>query len=220
MTTASEVVGPLRATEPRLLVREIDELPDVERAFVHLYGASANAFWLDSSRLGERGRFSFMGDCGGPLAAIVTYDVEERLIRVRRRDRIEVRRESVFDFLGEELEGLRLLAGALPFGLDCGCVGYLGYELKADCGATAAHRATTPDAAFVFADRLIAFDHEERRTYLVAFIPPPNSELHQIPYPPGWEFDAVRSGERWIEEAERRLAALPPLSEPEPQGPV
>jgi para-aminobenzoate synthetase len=219
MTTANKATVSRRATEPRLLVREIDELPDAERAFVHLYGDSANAFWLDSSRPGERGRFSFMGDSGGPLAAVVTYDVEERRVRVRRRDRVEVRRESVFDFLDVELEGLRPLSGALPFGLDCGFVGYLGYELKADCGATAAHRAATPDAAFVFADRLIAFDHEERRTYLLALTAPP-PELHQIPVLAGREFDAVRLAEEWIEETSRRLEALPPLPEPQPQGPV
>jgi para-aminobenzoate synthetase len=200
MAAAGEAMASRQAAEPRLLVREMDGLPDAERAFAHLYGGSVNAFWLDSSRLGERGRFSFMGDSSGPLAAVVTYDVEERQVRVRRRDRIEVRRESIFDFLGEALEGRRLAAAELPFDFGGGFVGYLGYELKADCGATAAHRATTPDAAFVFADRLIAFDHEERRTYLLAMGGP--------------------EAESWIEETERRLEALPPLPEPEPQGPV
>jgi para-aminobenzoate synthetase len=204
---------------PRLLVREVDGVRDAERAFAHLYGASASAFWLDSARHGGRGRFSFMGDGSGPLAAVVTYDVEERLVRVERRGGVEVRRESIFDFLATALEGSPPLDPEPPFDFDCGYVGYLGYELKADCGATAAHRAATPDAAFVFADRLIAFDHEECRTYLLALTSPP-PELHQLFDLAGREVDAVRSGERWIEETERRLAALPPLPEPEPQGPV
>jgi para-aminobenzoate synthetase len=222
MTTTGDAVVPQQAAEPHLLVREIDDLPDAERAFVHIYGKSDSAFWLDSGRPGKRGRFSFMGDDRGPLAGVVTYDLEQRQVRVRRRRGSEVRRESIFDFLGEALGGRRPAAAALPFDFDCGFAGYLGYELKADCGAAAAHWAATPDAAFVLADRLIAFDHEERRTYLLALTRPPY-ELHPILYLPEGEFDAVRvveEAESWIEETERRLAVLPPLPEPEPQGPV
>src|SRR6185312_10445324 len=59
-----------------LALRRLDWMSDPERAFAHLYGRSRNAFWLDSSAGGERGRFSFMGDSGGPLAAVVSHDVE------------------------------------------------------------------------------------------------------------------------------------------------
>ncbi len=227
MATASEVVTPA-AGERELLVRRIEAPVDAERAFVHLYGGSRNAFWLDSSAGGERGRFSFIGDDSGPLAAVVTYDVEERLVRVARRGgEVEAHRESIFDFLNTALPGARSAAPELPFGFDCGFVGYLGYELKADCGGAAAHRAATPDAALVFADRLIAFDHVEGCVYLLALTTPPPelppSELHQLSYLPGRTVDAVRlreAGEEWIEETERRLETLPPLPEPEPQGPV
>ena len=57
---------------------------------------------------------------------------------------------------------LRYVSDDLPFDFNCGFVGYLGYELKADCGGDRAHRSSMPDAAFVFADRLIAFDHVEQ----------------------------------------------------------
>ncbi len=149
-------------------LRHLDSMPDPERAFVHIYGASSNAFWLDSSARGERGRFSFMGDSEGPLAAVVTYDVEAGEIRIERGGTVETRAESIFDYLGRELERLRPLTAQLPFDFDCGFAGYLGYELKAECDGAAAHRATTPDAAFVLADRLIAFDHQERHTYLLS----------------------------------------------------
>jgi para-aminobenzoate synthetase len=198
-----------------LVVRRLDWMPDPERAFVHIYGQSRNAFWLDSSAPGQRGRFSFMGDEEGPLAAVVTYDLTAGEVRVERGGRVEVREESIFGYLERELARLCPLGVELPFGFDCGFAGYLGYELKAECDGAAAHRAETPDAAFLLADRLIAFDHEERHTYLLALSP--ESELHRILGPAGREFDAVRlraGARRWIDETADRLAALPKLAEP------
>jgi para-aminobenzoate synthetase len=216
MPVASQSETPLIATNPRLLVRRLDSLPDAESAFVHLYGESSSAFWLDSSAAGERGRFSFMGDGEGPLGAVVTYDVEAGQVRVERGGEVELHDESIFDYLGREQRRLRHPPADLPFDFDCGFAGYLGYELKADCDGAATHCAPTPDAAFVFADRLIAFDHQQRHTYLLTLTNHP--ELHQISCLPAREFDAVRGApeaERWIEETSRRLAALPPLAQPE-----
>ncbi|MDX6602117.1 MAG: para-aminobenzoate synthetase [Solirubrobacterales bacterium] len=175
-----------------LSVRRLDTLPDPERAFVHIYGASANAFWLDSSAAGERSRFSFMGDSSGPRGALVTYDVKPGRLRVERRDGMEEREESIFDFLDRETRCLRDLGSELPFDFDCGFAGYLGYEMKAECDGSAKHRASTPDAAFIFADRLLVFDHQDKRAYLLS----------------------LTEADSWIEETGRRLAALPPLAEP------
>jgi para-aminobenzoate synthetase len=194
----------------------LDLLADAERAFAHIYGASPSAFWLDSSAEGERGRFSFMGDSEGPLGAVVTYDVGAGQVRVQHRAGAELHEESIFDYLGHELRRLHRLSAGLPFDFNCGFAGYLGYELKADCGAKVAHRAATPDAAFVFADRLIAFDHQQRHTYLVALVDP--TELPQLLDPAAREIDAVRlidEADGWIEETSRRLAALAALAEPE-----
>jgi para-aminobenzoate synthetase len=216
MPLASQTEALAAGDERRLFWRRLDFLADAERAFVHIYGASENAFWLDSSAGGERGRFSFIGDSGGPLGAVVTYDVAAGQVRIERRGGVEVHDESIFDYLGRGLRQLRTLSADLPFGFDCGFAGYLGYELKADCGGEAVHRAATPDAAFVFADRLIAFDHQERHTYLLA-LADPTAELHQILGLTGREFDAVRSvdeAERWMEETSRLLAGLAALAEP------
>jgi para-aminobenzoate synthetase len=136
-----------------------------------------------------------MGDSEGPLGAVVTYNIDVGQVRVERRAGVEVHDESIFDYLGRELRRLRHLSADLPFDFDCGFAGYFGYELKADCGAKATHRAATPDAAFVFAGRLIAFDHREHHTYLLALAEP--------------------EAEGWIEETSRRLTALPPLDGPE-----
>jgi para-aminobenzoate synthetase len=176
-----------------LAVRRLDWMPDPERAFVHLYGESRHAFWLDSvAAAAGRGRFSFIGDSGGPLAALVTYDVDSGETRIERDGGVEVRSESIFDYLDRELERLRPAPADLPFGFDCGFAGYLGYELKAECDGVAARRAGTPDAAFVLADRLIAFDHQAHHTYLLS----------------------LGRADPWIEATERRLAGLPALGEP------
>ena len=193
LTTTVPDVAPLA-----LKIGRLDALHDAERAFAHLYRDSPSAFWLDSSRDGERGRFSFIGDGSGPLGAVISYDVTAGEVRVERGGEVEVLRESIFDYLGRETRRLRIPAGGLPFAFDCGFAGYFGYELKADCGGGAAHEAATPDAAFVFADRVVAFDHLERRTYLVCAAEP----------------DGVEEGERWIEETSRCLASLPLLPDP------
>ena len=165
-----------------------------------------------------------MGDSEGPLGAVVTYEVEAGQVRVERGGEVELHDESIFDFLTREQHCLGDVAKAppgvggsavdLPFDFDCGFVGYLGYELKADCDGDAAHRANTPDAAFIQADRLIAFDHHQRHIYLLALINSNPPELHQILGLAGREFDAVREGERWLEETSRRLAELPRVAEP------
>jgi len=182
-----------------LRVRRLDVLHDAERAFVHLYGDSPNAFWLDSSSVDERARFSFIGDRGGPLGAVIAYDVDAGEIRVEQGSKVEILRESVFDYLSREMRRLRRPTDDLPFDFDCGFVGYFGYELKADCDGDAAHESPTPDAAFVFADRLVAFDHLERRTYVLCVTEP----------------DGAGEGERWIGETSLRLASLPPVADAE-----
>ncbi len=204
-----------------LAVRRLEALPDPESAFVEIYGASENAFWLDSGAVGERGRFSFMGDAAGPLSATVIYDLSRGPLRIEGRHGVEERRESIFDLVARLAPRREASAGpvasGLPFDFDCGLVGYLGYELKAEWGARAAHRAATPDAAFILADRLIAFDHQERTTYLLAQTHVPPAELHQIPVLTGREFDAVRLGRgarEWMDEVEGRLASLAGSEEP------
>jgi para-aminobenzoate synthetase len=183
----------------RLVVKRLDMLFDPERAFVHLYGESENAFWLDSSRVDERARFSFMGDDGGPLGTTVRYDVSTCEVRVKRGDQVELHHESIFDYLSREMQALRGVVPELPFDFDCGFAGWLGYELKADCGGALAHESPLPDAAFVFADRMVAFDHVERRTYLLCLAEP----------------HAADEADDWITATSRRLAALPPVRGPE-----
>ncbi len=59
----------------------------------------------------------------------------------------------------------------LPFDFGLGWVGYLGYELKAECGGDRVHKSAQPDATMFFADRAIVFDHASWTTYLLALSP-------------------------------------------------
>jgi para-aminobenzoate synthetase len=187
--------------QPELIVHRLDRPHDPERAFVHLFGASRHAFWLDSSKAGdERSRFSFIGSGDGPLSAFVTYDVASGEVRAAHADAVEVRRETIFDYLRRELRNMRRSADELPFDLNGGFVGYFGYELKAVCGGNAAHRSSLPDAAFIFADRLIAFDHRDGATYIVCLA----DRAHRA------------EGRRWVDSTRRQLDALPDPADPAP----
>jgi para-aminobenzoate synthetase len=185
-----------------LKVKRLDRLYDTERAFVNLYGDSETAFWLDSSKVDERARFSFMGAPDGPLGAVISYDVGSGELRIERAAGAEVLKESIFDYLSREMRHMRYLSHDLPFDFNCGFVGYFGYELKADCEGNDTHSSSMPDAAFVFASRLIAFDHVEQCTYVLCVSEPADAE----------------QGERWIAETSLRLASLAPLSTPEWDG--
>ncbi len=185
-----------------LKVKRLDTLYDTERAFVNLYGDSETAFWLDSSKVDERARFSFMGATGGPLSAAISYDVHSGELQIERAGATEVLKESIFDYLSREMRHMRHLSHDLPFDFNCGFAGYFGYELKADCEGSDTHRSSMPDAAFVFADRLIAFDHLEQCTYVLCVTEPGGAE----------------EGARWIAETSLRLASLPPVSSAEWNG--
>ncbi|QOV36090.1 aminodeoxychorismate synthase component I [Streptomyces ferrugineus] len=156
-------------TAYRLHTRRIAGAVDTEAAFTRLYASSPRAFWLDSSLVEEgRSRFSFLGDDSGPLAEFVRYDVDAGRCEIERAGRPPRKvAASVFDYLKRQLTNRRVDATGLPFDFTGGYVGYFGYETKADCGSPNQHRADTPDACWLFADRLIAVDHQEGFTYAV-----------------------------------------------------
>lgn len=141
--TAKSVPSPL-ATTRKTFSRRLEIHPSPEDTFCALFGSQCPAFWLDSSE-GDSGRsrFSFMGS--GTLIPDV----------------------PALDYLKNELRDLYCSAPELPFDFNGGFVGYLGYELKAECGGAAAHVSPYPDSRFLFVDRFVAFDHRERCVYLV-----------------------------------------------------
>lgn len=155
----------------QLLARKLDQYPDTEQLFVHLFAESSTAFWLDSSRV-EAGlsRFSFMGDGAGANSLLVRYHTQTQELIVTQSDAITHRTESIFDYLKRELQLRSQSSEGLPFDFNCGFVGYFGYELKAECGSEAVHQSPLPDALFLLADRMIAIDHQEQTLYLLCLI--------------------------------------------------
>ncbi|HZI99042.1 MAG TPA: aminodeoxychorismate synthase component I, partial [Gemmatimonadaceae bacterium] len=139
---------PKRSSRPhthwQTFSRKLTTYPTAEDTFCELFAFERPAFWLDSSD-GEarRSRFSFMG------TGALIQDV------------------PVFDYLKNELRDRHCSSPELPFDFNGGFVGYFGYELKSETGGAKTHRSPYPDSRFLFVDRFLAFDHQERCLYLV-----------------------------------------------------
>ena len=130
---------------------------ELDGAAVHgeLFATAEHSFWLDASDPARpTGRFSYLGDASGPLARVW-------------QDRVG---GNLLDELAGDLASHRIDRGDVDFDFTLGWVGYLGYELEAECGGTAAHISPHPDLSLIFADRMIVIDHHAGRTHLVTLI--------------------------------------------------
>jgi para-aminobenzoate synthetase len=146
-----------------VIVRELPVVPDAGAAYRVLFGGDRRRFWLD----GQAGsRFSFLG----AGSRHVTHRVGQ---------------PPFLDRLAALLREPAEIPAGLPFEFALGWVGYLGYELKAETGGAAAHRAPTPDAALLRADRMLAIDHHAGRAWLLSTVD-------------------------WVDSAADRLRGLPP----------
>src|SRR3569833_1984743 len=180
----------------RLITQVVHTPVDTEQVFTALFGTTPNNNCLDCS-LAQAGlaRISYLGDGSGPLSETLTYRVGDVGVEIHDAGGVRMAEGNAFDVLDRRLGKRRLRADAeLPFDFTAGYVGYFGYEMKADCGAGAVHRAPTPDALWIFADRLIAVDHEAGLSYLLAVHDGSNRML-----------TAARG---WLDQTARRLAAL------------
>ncbi|MCX4779703.1 aminodeoxychorismate synthase component I [Streptomyces sp. NBC_01264] len=197
---------PAPTRELRLLTSRVTTDWDTEAVYDRLFRGNDHAYWLDSSRPGaDRGRFSVMGDATGPLARVATADVWSRVVTVESRGGDGGLVAGPFmEWLDRDLRSIRteLPTGdeELPFDFALGWVGYLGYELKAECGGDLVHRSPVADATMVFADRALVFDHVTNTTHLLALAEGDDAEARH-----------------WLTGTEERLARLAGLRLPAPE---
>ena len=83
----------------------------------------------------------------------------------------------------------------LPFDFWGGYVGYMGYELKAECEGGNVHQSRLPDGVVFLADRVVAVDHVDGCVYLVTLTKDGDEDD---------EAEAIR----WIEDVKQRILEL------------
>ena len=158
------------AGELELRMRTIKGQAPTEHVYERLFADHDPSFWLDSADAPTwLAQCSYMGTTAGADRCSVTYDVDSGELAIDRGGAETVERKSIFDYLDREL---KRIAVEPPEGVDRGLVGgyvgYLGYELKADCGSTNVHSSDMPDAAMMLANRVVAVDHTKDLTYVFA----------------------------------------------------
>jgi para-aminobenzoate synthetase len=156
--------------ELELRMRTIEGQAPTEHVYERLFADAETSFWLDSADAPTwLAQCSYMGTTAGADRCFVTYDVDSGEVQVDRGGVHTVEHKSIFDYLDREL---KRIAVEPPEGVDRGLVGgyvgYLGYELKADCGSTNVHSSDMPDAAMMLANRVVAVDHTKDLTYVFA----------------------------------------------------
>jgi para-aminobenzoate synthetase len=187
-------------TNLRLRYRCLEGDWDAETVFANMYGSSANAFWLDSN-VHHTGvsRFSFMGDDSGPMSYTISHDVRLSQVTVSDNRGHKAVNADLFEFIRQRLACQVQTDSEIPFDFTGGLVGYLGYEMKAACGSKNQHHSIHPDAAFILADRYIAFDHDTGKTYLVAVT----------------RNSVDDSCDAWFDNVEHTLQGLSPMHPPD-----
>ena len=194
------------AGEYKLFVRSLSLVVDVPDLFTRLFAGEETAFWLDSSLCSEGlARFSICGGASAAQGETVRYYAHEGELEVRKGGTASVSHEDVFSYLKREIARRAVEPSLdLPFGFNCGYVGYFGYELKAALGCKTKHRSNHPDCALLAVDRCVVVDHQENDVYLL-YLGHAADEDNAA----SW-FDSITP------QLHARSSALPPLSTSEP----
>ncbi|WP_253908649.1 aminodeoxychorismate synthase component I [Arthrobacter sp. H41] len=178
---------------PALHCVPLSEYPDSEAVFRELYALSSHRVWLDSSNVATdpvagRNRYSIMADDSGSRGMRAEHlngvtIMESKLVIARFPG-------PFFSWLDRNWDSSQASVPALPPGLGftLGWLGYLGYELKRECGGNAVE-SPLPDASLIRCSRAVVFDHEARCVYLLA--------------------EAGAEGRQWCRKAALRIRRLP-----------
>jgi anthranilate synthase component 1/para-aminobenzoate synthetase len=189
-----DLLAPERAQRESagVVVRRVGAEPRPDALFEALFGDSSHGVWLDASDAGvpgagARSRFSIMADDGGLLARRMSHrgGRTEVVFGPTTATPATARFDQPFFRWLDSAWGAN---SAGPKGLECGFglgwLGYLGYELKRECGGADVD-APMPDAQLLFAARAVVLDHQSGNVWLLALDAP----------------DAAP----WLEEAERAV---------------
>ena len=183
-----------------LLIRRVSAGTSAQTLFELLFAGRQPSFWLDSSAaLSADSRFSIVGGMG-PLGEWVTAEAGQGMVTVTTAggSATEVP-VDMFGYLKAQLAARQLPPAGLPFKFSLGYVGYLGYEMKADCSGEKVHVTDLADAAFLFCDRAVVLDHETSEAWILSL-----------------STNAIRErAVAWLDEAERAArqsarASVPP----------
>jgi para-aminobenzoate synthetase len=188
--------------ELELRMRTLEGEAPTEYVYEELFAGHDPSFWLDSADAPTwLAQCSYMGTTAGDERCFVTYDVDTGEVAVDRDGVESIEHRSIFDYLDRELKRIKIdPPEGVDRGLVGGYVGYLGYELKADCGSPNVHSSDMPDAAMMLANRVVAVDHTKDKTYVFALCRADD-----------------REAEAWLDAAEELIAraiAEPPAERP------
>ncbi|XP_052185883.1 LOW QUALITY PROTEIN: aminodeoxychorismate synthase, chloroplastic [Diospyros lotus] len=172
----------------RKFERLASQVGGARNIFCELFGdrKANNTFWLDSSSIDKkRARFSFMGGKGGSLWRQITFRLSDQSKATcgggggylftedaQGNTCSSYLEDGFLDFLDKELQSFSYEQKdfqGLPFDFHGGYVGYIGYDLKVECGmASNRHKSRTPDACFFFSDNFIVIDHFNDDVYIMS----------------------------------------------------
>jgi len=142
---------------------------DPAKVFETLFSNAEACFWLDSnSAEHDLSNISYMGDGTSPQSYIVKYcsSTEKLLI-----DDTPTSPQHILDFLQDKLERYKNTSDTdVHFSFSGGFVGWLGYECDPipNTNSSSGHQSDYPDAAFIFVDRFLIFDHQAKDIYVAS----------------------------------------------------
>lgn len=187
--------------------------------FCKLFGdqKAGDTFWLDSSTTDQRrARFSFMGGKGGCLWKQISFRLSpQRNVNGKRGGFLSIEdahgsvkntflEDGFFDFLDKELQSFsydKLDCEGLPFDFCGGFIGFIGYNLKVECGMTSnKHKSKMPDACLFFVDNLLVVDHSNNNVYILSL-----HNMHNFRDAGELHCENLNS---WLDETEKRLHEL------------